>query len=339
MYKSVFQINKMDCPSEERMIRIKLEDFSEIENLDFDIPNRKLVVFHKDKTPEIEQAIAGLNMDARLISSEETGQDYKTVFNITKMDCPSEERMIRMKLEGNEAIKNLEFDIPGRKLTVYHSGQPEPVASALNELNLGSVLVETVQQDYFITSEENPEAQRKLLWTVLAINFSFFLIEMVSGLISGSMGLVADSLDMLADALVYGLSLFAVGAAVSRKKSVAKVSGYFQITLAIIGFIEVIRRFTGAEALPDFRTMIIVSILALIANSFCLYLLQKSKSKEAHMQASTIFTSNDVIINLGVIAAGILVQVTNSNKPDLIIGTIVFFIVIRGALRILQLAK
>jgi Co/Zn/Cd efflux system component len=34
------------------------------------------------------------------------------------------------------------------------------------------------------------------------------------------MGLVADSLDMLADAFVYGLSLFAVGAAVSRKKRV-----------------------------------------------------------------------------------------------------------------------
>jgi Co/Zn/Cd efflux system component len=35
--------------------------------------------------------------------------------------------------------------------------------------------------------------------------------------------------------------------------------------------------------------------------------LQKSKSQEdAHMKASMIFTSNDVIINLGVIAAGIL---------------------------------
>ena len=57
------------------------------------------------------------------------------------------------------------------------------------------------------------------------------------------------------------------------------------------------------------------------------------------MQASKIFTSNDVIINGGVIAAGILVYLLNSRLPDLLIGTIVFVIVLRGALRILQLAK
>lgn len=100
------------------------------------------------------------------------------------------------------------------------------------------------------------------------------------------------------------------------------------------------RRFFGAEKLPDFETMIIVSIFALIANGVCLYLLQKSKSKEeAHMKASMIFTSNDVIINLGVITTGVLVNWLNSNKPDLIIGTIVFGLVIQGAIRILKRRK
>ncbi len=182
--------------------------------------------------------------------------------------------------------------------------------------------------------------QKKLLWIILGINFAFFLIEMTTGLISKSMGLVADSLDMLADSFVYGISLFAVGGTLTRKKSIAKVAGYFQITLSIIGFVEVLRRFFGAEKLPDFSTMIIVSIFALIANGICLYLLQKSKSKEeAHMKASMIFTSNDVIINLGVITAGVLVNWLNSNKPDLIIGTIVFALVIQGAIRILKLGK
>jgi Co/Zn/Cd efflux system component len=263
----------------------------------------------------------------------------KATFSISKMDCPSEEAMIRMKLEGFDNVENLEFDIPNRQLIVYSSGPLHPVVGALDELNLGAELIETIEADNFTKSAEYPDVQRKLLWTVLAINLSFFVVEIVSGVISNSMGLIADSLDMLADSIVYGLSLIAVGGAISRKKSVAKISGYFQITLAFLGFIEVIRRFIGIETLPDFRTMIAVSILALIANSYCLYLLQKSKSKEAHMQASTIFTSNDVIINLGVIVAAILVLVTNSNKPDLLIGTVVFIIVIRGALRILKLAR
>ena len=153
------------------------------------------------------------------------------------------------------------------------------------------------------------------------------------------MGLVADSLDMLADSFVYAMSLFAVGGSLARKKKNSKLAGYFQITLAIIGFMEVIRRFIGVADIPEFSTMIVVSLLALVANTICLYILQKSKSNEAHMQASMIFTSNDVIINLGVIIAGVLVLWLNSNKPDLIIGAIVFILVIQGAIRILKLGK
>ncbi|WP_449658189.1 hypothetical protein [Aquipluma nitroreducens] len=57
------------------------------------------------------------------------------------------------------------------------------------------------------------------------------------------------------------------------------------------------------------------------------------------MKASMIFTSNDVIINAGVVLAGILVLLTDSKYPDLIIGVIIFLIVTRGAFKILKLGK
>jgi Co/Zn/Cd efflux system component len=109
--------------------------------------------------------------------------------------------------------------------------------------------------------------------------------------------------------------------------------------LAVLGFAEVIRRFVGHEETPDFRLMVIISLLALAGNAICLYLLQKSRNQEAHMQASMIFTSNDVIVNIGVIVAGIIVYLTASKLPDLIVGTIIFGLVGRGAYRILQLSK
>jgi len=263
---------------------------------------------------------------------------YKCTFKISKMDCTSEEALIRMKLEGLSIIKSLVFDIENRILTVFHSEENPDIEKRLKELNLGTELKETiiVQQDEFT---DNTSIQSKLLWAVLIINFTFFIIEITTGLISKSMGLVADSLDMLADALVYGLSLWAVGSTVIRKKKVARLSGYFQVALALLGLMEVIRRFISFEEVPDFQTMIIVSVLALIANAVCLYLLQKSKSEEAHIKATMIFTSNDIIINTGVIAAGVLVLLTQSKYPDLIIGVIVFLIVVRGALRILKLGK
>ena len=260
----------------------------------------------------------------------------KTTFNISKMDCPSEENIIRLKLEELANIKSLQFDIANRKLQVYHTGNYEPILSALDSLKLDTKFVDNISADSF---EPTDTQDRKLLWLVLSINFFFFVLEILTGIFSHSMGLVADSLDMLADSIVYGLALFAIGGTMTRKKNIVKSAGYFQLTLAVLGFIEVVRRFIGTETIPAFQTMIIISILALIGNGLCLYLLQKSKSKEAHMQASMIFTSNDVIVNLGVIVAGGLVYFKNSKYPDLIVGTIVFFIVGQGAFKILKLSK
>lgn len=253
------------------------------------------------------------------------------------MDCSSEEQMIRMKLEEVEQVKQLQFDIPKRRLEVFHTGDSSDIQKAIHSLNLGDSMQETEESDLPLQIDESK--QKKVLWWVLGINFTFFLVEMTTGWISHSMGLVADSLDMLADAIVYGLSLFAVGASLVRKKKVARMSGYFQIILALFGISEVIRRFFSETETPLFQWMIVVAFLALIANMVSLKLINKAKSKEAHMQASAIFTSNDIIVNSGVILAGILVYLLNSKWPDLLIGGIVFFFVFKGALRILKLGK
>ncbi|MCF8428491.1 MAG: cation transporter [Bacteroidia bacterium] len=263
----------------------------------------------------------------------------KTTFKISKMDCPSEEQLIRMKLGDMKNISSLAFDIPHRQLAVFHSGNYEEIFKQLDSLKFDTSIIESISVNNYEKLTDNTESEKTLLWQVLFINFLFFILEITTGFIANSMGLVADSLDMLADSIVYGLALFAVGGTITRKKNVAKSAGYFQVILTLLGFMEVIRRFVMAENIPAFQTMIIISFLALIGNGVCLYLLQKSKSQEAHMQASMIFTSNDVIVNLGVILAGGFVYLTNSKYPDLIIGTIVFFIVGQGAFKILKLAK
>ena len=68
-------------------------------------------------------------------------------------------------------------------------------------------------------------------------------------------------------------------------------------------------------------------------------LVNKVKSKEVHMQASAIFTPNDILVNRGVILAGVLVYFFDSKWPDLVIGAIVFTFVMQGAIKILKLSK
>ena len=91
-----------------------------------------------------------------------------TLFEITQMDCPSEENLIRMKLDGISSIVNLDFDIPNRKLTVFHSGEIDQIEKSILELNLGGKKISTEQTDQ--TDFKENANQKKLLWSVLAIN-------------------------------------------------------------------------------------------------------------------------------------------------------------------------
>ena len=162
--------------------------------------------------------------------------------------------------------------------------------------------------------------EKRVLIFAFVVNFLFFAVEIVAGFLSDSMGLIADSLDMLADAFVYGISLLAVGAVIARQKHVARLSGYFQLALALLGLLEIARRFFGFEGVPDFRGMIVVSFLALLANAATFYVIGKAKGGGPHIAASRIFTSNDIIVNLLVIVSGCLVYWLDAGWPDLIAG-------------------
>lgn len=86
MNKSVFEISKMDCPSEENLIRMKLDEISSIKNLDFDIPNRKLTVFHEGEIQSIEESLKGLKLGTKKIKTEQTEQtEFRRKYSTKKI--------------------------------------------------------------------------------------------------------------------------------------------------------------------------------------------------------------------------------------------------------------
>jgi len=165
-----------------------------------------------------------------------------------------------------------------------------------------------------------------------------FVAELIFGWLAQSTGLIADSIDMLADAAVYGLSLYAVGKGILHQAKTAQISSFLQIILGLGVFFEALRRLLfGSE--PQSALIISVVTAALVANIICLILISKHRNGGVHMRASWIFSTNDVIANLGGIMSGILVTVIGSRFPDLIVGAIMSFIVIRGGIKILKDAK
>lgn len=254
----------------------------------------------------------------------------KTVFNIPKMDCPSEERLIRLRLEEVPSINNLDFNIPQRQLSIIHEGSPNPILCALIPLSFGAAIHSSTEIKYgnepILTIDSIGESN--LLKKLIFINAGMFFVELMVGVFAESIGLISDSLDMLADSGVYLISLYAVGKTIQVKKKSAFVNGIFQIFLGTSILLETMRRFIyGSNPEPIY--MILVSLIALSANVYCLVLLSKHKDGEVHMRASYICSSSDVMANIGVIIAGVLVFLMKSPYPDLIIGTIVTCIVLR----------
>ena len=181
-------------------------------------------------------------------------------------------------------------------------------------------------------------SQKKLLQTLLAINGLFFVLELMVGWYAESIGLIADSLDMLADAIVYGIAIYAVSRANSIKNNAALLSGYFQLMLATLIGLEVIRRFLdGSE--PISELMMIMGFFSLLANAYCLKLIFKHRNGEVHMRASWIFSANDVLANLGVIIGGAFVFWPHPTLPDLIIGSVITLLILWGAFHIIRDAK
>lgn len=180
------------------------------------------------------------------------------------------------------------------------------------------------------------KAEAKTLRWLLAINAAMFFVEIVAGWLAQSTGLLADSLDMFADAAVYGLALYAVGRDTSHQQRAARLSGWLQLVLALGALAEVMRRAWFGSA-PEPVPMMGIALLALAANVACVALLARHREGGVHMKASWIFSTNDVLANLGVIVAGALVAWTGSNLPDLVIGTLIALLVLNGARRILRL--
>jgi cation diffusion facilitator family transporter len=186
--------------------------------------------------------------------------------------------------------------------------------------------------------EASNRAERRVLWILFAINGVMFVAEAGAGWMAESSALMADSLDMLADALVYAISLYAVGRAARDKSRAAMTSGVFQSLLALFVGVDVLQRFIFGSA-PVSGMIMGVAAVALVANVACMLLLMRHRHGEVHMRASWTCSTNDVIVNASVIGAGALVHVSGSAWPDLAVGSVVAAMVLRRAISILGQAR
>ncbi|MDX2218266.1 MAG: cation transporter [Burkholderiales bacterium] len=183
--------------------------------------------------------------------------------------------------------------------------------------------------------ESNAARDRRTLTQVLLINLAQCVVGIAVGVWASSTALLGSALDNLADAAVYGVSLYAVGRAARVKVLAARISGWLLVALAVLLLIEVGRRFWGSEA-PLGVAMIVMAAANAAVNLVCLKLLARHRGGDVNFKASAVFTSNDSLVNLSIVASGILVMWLGSNVPDLVLGIVVAGIAAMGGREILE---
>ncbi|MGL4429696.1 MAG: CDF family zinc transporter ZitB [Silvania sp.] len=195
-------------------------------------------------------------------------------------------------------------------------------------------------------SSQDQNAKRLML--AFGITASFMVIEVIGGLISGSLALLADAGHMLTDAAALLFALLAV--IFSRKPpSGGRTFGWLRLTtlaafvnaiaLVVITVIivwEAIQRFLQPQPVAGV-TMMVVAVAGLIANIAAFWILHRgSEEKNLNVRAAALHVLGDLLGSVGAIIAALVILWTGWTPVDPILSVLVSCLVLRSAWRLLK---
>ncbi len=213
---STVLIENMDCPTEEALIRKRLAAVPEVHGLAFNLLERKLTVEHAaGALPALIGALKSIGMAGTPQSAP--AQTRRSTIRIDKMDCPTEEALIRKRLASVPAVNGLSFDLLARRLAVDHvpNGLPD-VLRALDEIGLGG----EAEADDGKPPVSSPSVRRPWAvenWRLLAGGASAITAEILA-LWFGDLSIPAAALALAAITLT-GLGTYRKGWIALRQRS------------------------------------------------------------------------------------------------------------------------
>jgi len=179
------------------------------------------------------------------------------------------------------------------------------------------------------------QRQARVLWIALAINAVMFVVELLAGIKSNSLSLTGDSLDMLGDAIVYGPTIFVISKSEKLQAVSALLKGVIMVGSSLAVFSRVVYQFVAWQ-LPVVEVMGRIGLMALFANTLCLLLLSSHKDDNINMSSVWLCSRNDIIANISVLVAAILILIFRSPIPDLVVGSLLTLLFAKTAFTVLS---
>lgn len=150
-------------------------------------------------------------------------------------------------------------------------------------------------------------------------NISMGIIEIISGIFSGSSSLILDALDFLFDGANYFSSIYALDKTEAIKTLFWKIKGYIMVITGIIIFLWIAYKYS-VWWIPHGETMTVIGVFALLVNIVSTILLSKYQDNSLDIRAVWLCTRNDAINNILIIIAGFLTIFFSSIYPDIIVS-------------------
>lgn len=188
-------------------------------------------------------------------------------------------------------------------------------------------------------------AHRWRLGIALVLIGGFFVVELVAGLLSGSLALLSDAGHMAADVVTLAAALAATLIAVRPDRSGRRTFGNYRIEvfaslLAVLIMLGVAAGVViagigrlGHEVHVDTGPMLVVGILGLVVNLVVLLMLHGGAGESLNVKGAYLEVMADTVGSIGVILAAILIRWTGAGWIDTVVALAVgAFIAVRAVL-------
>lgn len=173
---------------------------------------------------------------------------------------------------------------------------------------------------------------RRKLTIAFGLIATFFVVELVYGLLADSLALISDAGHMAADVVALGAALAATRIATRPDKTGRRTFGSYRVEIFASGLtvllmlgvsayivVEAIGRIGGSSQVQS-GPMIIVGGLGLAVNLVVLLMLRSGASESLNVKGAYFEVVADTAGSVGVVAAGILVSTTGQSWWDTIVA-------------------
>ena len=195
-------------------------------------------------------------------------------------------------------------------------------------------------------NHDHRSASRRSLSISLALIMAYMLVEVVGGVISGSLALLADAGHMMTDAAAIGLALLAIWVS-GRPASIEQTFGFHRTEIlaamlnalslwfiAALIFFEASRRF-GDSLDINGGLMLVVGAIGLLVNLAAAWVLHRASGESLNVEGAFLHVVADLLGSVAVVAAGVLVLSFGWNIADPIFGIVIGVLILVSSFRLL----